>query len=67
MGSEMCIRDRTIPDGMEQQAYLMSLLAIDLDTQAEAQYLDKLAKSLNISQQQSNQIHAKLGVPQLYS
>ena len=58
---------QTIPDGMEQQAYLMSLLAIDLDTQAEAQYLDKLAKSLNISQQQSNQIHAKLGVPQLYS
>jgi len=56
----------TIPQGMEQQVYLMSLLAIDLDTQEEAQYLDKLAKGLNIDQASSNAIHAKLGVPALY-
>lgn len=56
----------TIPAGMEQQVYLMSLLAIDLDTQEEAQYLDKLAKSLNIDQATSNAIHAKLGAPALY-
>ena len=58
---------RTIPQGMEQQVYLMSLLAIDLDTQAEAQYLDQLAKGMNIDQQTSNAIHQKLGVPALYS
>jgi len=57
----------TVPKGMEQQVYLMSLLAIDLDTQEEAQYLDKLAKSLNIDQATSNAIHAKLGAPALYS
>ena len=57
---------RSIPKGMEQQAYLMSLLAIDLDSQEEAQYLDQLAKKLNISQQAANAIHEKLGVQKLY-
>lgn len=56
----------TIPAGMEQQVYLMSVMAIDLDTQEEAQYLDKLAKGMNIDQATSNAIHAKLGVPALY-
>ena len=56
----------TVPKGMEQQVYLMSLIAIDLDTQEEAQYLDKLAKSLNIDQATSNAIHAKVGAPALY-
>ena len=58
---------RSIPQGMEQQVYLMSLLAIDLDTKEEAQYLDQLAKGMNIDQQTSNAIHQKLGVPPLYS
>lgn len=58
---------RSVPQGMEQQVYLMSLLAIDLDTQVEAQYLDQLAKGMNIDQQTSNAIHQKLGVPALYS
>ena len=57
----------SVPKGMEQQVYLMSLLAIDLDTQAEAQYLDKLAQGLNIDHATSNAIHQKLGVPALYS
>jgi uncharacterized membrane protein YebE (DUF533 family) len=55
----------SIPIGMEQQVYLMSLLAINLDSKEEAIYLDKLAKGLNISHAVSNQIHNKLGVPQL--
>jgi len=55
-----------IPAGMEQQVYMMSVLSIDLDTQEEAQYLDKLAKGMNIDQATSNAIHAKLGVPPLY-
>jgi len=57
----------TVPAGSEQQVYLMSLMAINLDTQEEAQYLDKLARGLNIDQATSNAIHAKLGVPALYS
>ena len=57
----------SVPAGMEQQVYLMSLLAIDLDSKEEAVYLDKLARGLNISHQVSNVIHEKLGAPQLYS
>ena len=57
----------SVPRGMEQQVYLMSLLAIDLDTNEEAHYLDQLAKGLNISHQASNQIHEKLGAPKIYS
>ena len=58
---------KSVPQGMEQQVYLMSLLAINLDSQEEAVYLDKLAKGLNISHQMSNNIHTELGVPTLYS
>lgn len=58
---------RSIPRGLEQQAYSMSLMAIDLDSQAEAQYLDQLAKAIGISQEISNQIHQQMGVPILYS
>jgi len=57
----------TVPRGMEQQVYLMSLLAIDLDSNKEAHYLDQLAKGLNISHQVSNQIHEKLGAPKIYA
>lgn len=57
----------SIPAGMEQQAYFMSLLAINLDSKPEAQYLHQLAQSLNISQQDCNSIHEKLGAPVLYS
>ena len=56
----------SVPAGMEQQVYLMSLLAINLDSKPEAQYLDQFAKGLNINEQQCNEIHTKLGVPSLY-
>lgn len=56
-----------VPAGLEQQVYLMSLLAIDLDSKEEAMYLDQLAKGLNISNEDCNAIHAKLGVPPLYA
>ena len=58
---------RSIPRGMEQQIYAVSLMAIDLDTNKEAHYLDALAKGLNIQPQLANQIHEQLGAPQLYS
>ena len=56
----------SVPPAMAQQVYLMSLLAIDLDSKEEAQYLDQLVKGFGLSEQQSNDIHAKLGVPTLY-
>ncbi len=58
---------RSVPRGMEQQVYAMSLMAIDLDTNPEAKYLHQLAQGLRMSQQVCNQINQQLGAPQLYS
>ncbi|MEM7376153.1 MAG: DUF533 domain-containing protein [Pseudomonadota bacterium] len=57
---------RETPKDMAQQVYMMSVLAIDLDAQSEAQYLHTLAQALDVSQATSNAIHEKLGVPTLY-
>ena len=58
---------QNVPDGMEAQVYTMSVMAIDLDSQAEAQYLHDLATELGLDKPEVNDIHAKLGVPALYS
>ena len=56
-----------VPAGMGPQVYAMSVLAIDLDSQAEAQYLHSLAQALNMDAAAVNDIHAQLGVPSLYT
>ena len=56
-----------VPQGMQSQVYTMSVMAIDLDAQAEAQYLNDLAKALGLAPKQVNAIHAHLGVPALYA
>ncbi len=58
---------RSIPRGMEQQVYTVSLMAIDLDSNPEAQYLHQLAQGTGISAAVCNQIHEQLGAPKLYS
>ena len=58
---------RQIPRGLEAQVYTMSVMAIDLDNRNEAQYLHQLATAMGIDQRQVNHIHARLGVPALYS
>ena len=55
------------PDGMGPQIYAMSLLAIDLDTQEEAQYLHKLASAYGMQIDEVNEIHEQMGVPSLYT
>lgn len=57
---------RDIPSGSEDQAYMMSLMAIDLDTQGEASYLHDLGQALGLSQSRINEIHQVAGVPALY-
>ncbi len=57
----------SIPKGMGNQVYAMSLTAIDLDSNAEAQYLHQLAQGLGMDEKTVNQIHAQLGAPTLYS
>ncbi len=56
-----------IPRGLEVPVYTLSLTAIDLDTNREAQYLHQLAQTLGISPETCNRIHAQLGAPALYS
>ena len=58
---------KSVPEDMAQEVYMMSLLAINLDHQAEAEYLDKLAKGLNINPETANAIHEKLNAPKLYN
>lgn len=58
---------REVPKGLESQVYLMSLLAIDLDHEDEARYLDRLARALNLDRPTVNEIHTEVGVTKLYN
>lgn len=58
---------RSVPKGMESQIYVMSVMGINLDSQAEAQYLHQLAQAMGMGQQDVNHIHEQLGVPALYT
>ena len=58
---------RQVPRGLEQQFYTMSVMAIDLDNRNEAEYLNRFASALGLDRGQVNRIHARLGVPALYS
>lgn len=56
-----------VPEGMEAQIYVMSLMAIDLDNQREAQHLDRLAKALALEPREVNALHDRAGVQPLYN
>jgi uncharacterized membrane protein YebE (DUF533 family) len=58
---------KQVPNGMEEKAYLASLMSINLDQRAEAEYLDKLAKALELSEAEVNAIHEKAGAPHIYN
>ncbi len=57
----------SVPRGLEHQVYAVSLAAIDLDENSEAQYLGELAEALRIGAKEANQIHAQLGAPQIFA
>ncbi len=57
---------QSLPVGMEQKAYAISLTAIKLDTREEADYLRQLAKALRISPEECNQIHQQQNAPLMY-
>ncbi|MDE9451149.1 DUF533 domain-containing protein [Aliiroseovarius sp. Z3] len=58
---------RDVPRGMEAQVYAMSLVGLDLDSQAEAKYLHALGQALGIDPRTANAIHQRMGEPALYS
>ncbi|MCF1708016.1 tellurite resistance TerB family protein [Tabrizicola sp. J26] len=57
---------RQVPKVLAPQVYAVSLMAITLDNQNEAQYLHQLAQGLGLDPQSVNAIHAKLSVQPLY-
>lgn len=57
---------REVPAGSEAQTYMMSLMACDLDSDAEADYLNSFAVALGLEEAQVNQIHAEMNEPPLY-
>ena len=58
---------QSVPQGLEQQIYAMSLTSIDLDTNNEAQYLGQLAQGLKLDPSICNQIHDQVGAPKIFS
>lgn len=57
---------QSVPNDMAQQVYAFSLMGMKLDTQREAQYLGAVAQGLRVDPNVANQIHAKLGAPQIF-
>lgn len=57
---------RAVPAGLEPQVYVVSLMAINLDQQAEAEYLHALAEALELSPAEVNALHDKARAPRLY-
>jgi uncharacterized membrane protein YebE (DUF533 family) len=58
---------RSVPRGMEQEVYAMSLTGITLDENAEAQYLLQLAQGLGLNAEVCNNIHRDLGAPEIFN
>lgn len=56
----------SVPDDMVEQVYAFSVMGMKLDTQQEAKYLGAVAEGLRLNPQVANQIHAKLGAPQIF-
>ena len=57
----------SVPLGLEEQTYSISLMGIKLDVQKEATYLKELAHGLRLQPDTCNAIHQRYNAPQIYS
>ena len=55
------------PEPQRMQVYAASLMTIRVDTEAEAQYLDALAKAMHLPETSVNALHMQMGVQPLYA
>lgn len=55
----------SVPVGMEQKVYAISILAMDLKSQAETRYLEDLARGLRLSPEVRSEIHRHYGLTDL--
>lgn len=65
---EVDVRDFawSVPLGLEQQVYGVSLMAMDLDEQKEATYLGELAHGLRLAPELCNSIHEQFNAPKIF-
>jgi len=56
----------SVPVGLEEKVYAISLMAMDLDEQKEAQYLGELAHGLRLAPDRCNQIHDQYRAPRIF-
>ena len=56
----------SVPLGLEEQAYGVSLMAIDLDQNKEAKYLHELAHGLRLKPDVCNNIHRQMGAQPIF-
>jgi len=52
----------SVPLGLENKVYTISLTAIDLDTRAESDYLRELAHGLRLPEEVTSHIHQRFGI-----
>lgn len=55
------------PEAQRAQVYSASLMAIRVDTPAEAQYLDQLARAMELDESTVNILHMQMGLQPLYA
>jgi uncharacterized membrane protein YebE (DUF533 family) len=55
------------PEALKAQVYSASLMTIRVDTQAEADYLDALAKAMELPEPTVNMLHMQMGIAPLYA
>ncbi|WP_300434407.1 DUF533 domain-containing protein [uncultured Mameliella sp.] len=55
-----------VPEAQRMQVYSASLMTIRVDTQAEAEYLDTLAKAMQLDEAVVNMLHMQMGLQPLY-
>ncbi len=55
-----------IPRGMEEEATTVSLIAMELDEQKEAEYLADLCQGLRLDPLRCNEIHRSFGAPVIF-
>jgi uncharacterized membrane protein YebE (DUF533 family) len=58
---------RRVPREMSEQVYAFSLMAVRLDSRKEADYFARLAQELGLDGSEANEIHAKLGQPEIFA
>ena len=55
------------PEAQKMQVYSASLMTIRVDTEAEASYLDRLARAMGLEESTVNTLHLQMGMQPLYA